>query len=413
MKGLISFSLYGNAPKYVLGLYENLDLAPEIYPGWDVRVYIERHHYATAKIRRRWPQVQVVEKPPTPGSSGMFWRLESVLDQAYSHVIVRDVDSRLSHRERSIVSDWIASERALHVIRDHPAHNLIPVLGGAHGYMPAKFPDMAQWLRSWQHSNRYGDDEKFLHVVVWDSTPSGERLVHTSQGKRYGGQVLELEVPTNTEGAFICQPMVPDWRKHLSKLYVVNAPHYKRRFERFKRALEKSSILSSLEVVRFEGCKREEQLIPYWWRGDREHWWLASQDHKRLMHSALVSGEDMVLIFEDDGHPNEHFDEYFERAWQTSPANWWALMLGGQSDHQREYVSHELREHLALANGIRGQHAVLWNWEGMKYFWDHCMYWNWQTIDEAFEGYQKECRRVYSPARWIVDIVGVQFGQDN
>ena len=138
-KGIISFSLYGNVVKYVFGLYENLTLAPTIYPGWKVRVYIDQGHYAIDKIKREWPDVEVVEKTKVPGSRGMFWRLEAAYDTGYTHAIIRDVDSRLTEREASLVKLWVESGKALHIIRDHPAHNGVPILGGAHGYVTEKY----------------------------------------------------------------------------------------------------------------------------------------------------------------------------------------------------------------------------------------------------------------------------------
>ena len=126
---LITFSLYGHKSKYVLGLYENLALAPSIYPGWNIRVYLDKDHYAIHKIRREHPTVQIVERTSVPGSRGMFWRLEALYDINYSHVIVRDSDSRLHEREANLTNEWIASGKEIHAIRDHPAHNNIPLLG--------------------------------------------------------------------------------------------------------------------------------------------------------------------------------------------------------------------------------------------------------------------------------------------
>jgi hypothetical protein len=40
------------------------------------------------------------------------------------------------------------------------------------------------------------------------------------------------------------------------------------------------------------------------------------------------------------------------------------------------------------------------------------MYWNCEPIDVAFIGYQKQTKSVYTPARWITDIVGIQYGKD-
>jgi len=418
MPKLISFSLYGHITKYVLGLYENLDLAPTIYPEWDVRVYIDENHYAIENIKLRWPNVQVVTKPSTPGSSGMFWRLEAAFDTKYSHVIIRDVDSRLHEREAHYVKEWIESNKPLHVIRDHPIHNNIVILGGAHGYMPEHFQYLYEELYCWIHNNEYGDDEYFLKEKVFNKLDKSKILTHSSQSAIHGEQIT---IPTSSDKSFICEPIVPGWKKYLSKLYVINAPQYKERFKKFCEVIKTSEILSSLEIVRVEGRKLEDEPIPSWFNQEHKHWWLVTQDHKALLKKLIIGRNDLALIFEDDGHPNKYFDEYFEKAWVRLDTDkqlgdthtpWTAFMLGGQDNHNREYVSDITRDSLARATGVYGQHSILWNYSGLSGFYDHAMYWNYETIDVAFAGYQKQTKSVYTPARWITDIVGVQFGKD-
>ena len=40
MKKIISFSLWGDNPKYTNGAIENADLALEVYPNWICRFYV-------------------------------------------------------------------------------------------------------------------------------------------------------------------------------------------------------------------------------------------------------------------------------------------------------------------------------------------------------------------------------------
>lgn len=46
--------------------------------------------------------------------------------------LFRDLDSRPSERERDAVKEWLASKHILHVMRDHPAHDM-PILAGMWG----------------------------------------------------------------------------------------------------------------------------------------------------------------------------------------------------------------------------------------------------------------------------------------
>jgi len=399
---LISFCLYGHYSKYILGLYENLDLAPTIYPGWKVRVYVDKDHYIIPKLRREYPDVEVVQRESNPGSKSMFWRLEAMYDTQFTHVIFRDVDSRLSTREVPLVNEWIASGKDLHVIRDHKLHNLVPMLGGAHGCIPdIKYKAK---LERWNHTNLYGDDELFLRNEVYHPTFT---LAHSSQSRRYGD---EIRIEPSQD--YVCKVIAPKF--NLKKLYVVNAKRYTQRYTKFLRALEVSEILSNMEVVRVEGSDISSHVLPSWFNQQYPHWWAVTEDHKALLKSLVLNNEDLALIFEDDGLPNIHFDEYFTRMWNavntiphTHP-EWTALLLGGQQDDKRQYMTGDY----ALATGGYGQHSILYNYSGLRGFLDHARYWNYESIDVAFAGYQKQFQNVYCPARWITDISGIQFGRD-
>ena len=70
--------------------------------------------------------------PGTSARNGMLWRLLPILDPLVDVVLVRDLDSRLSRREAEAVEEWLASSKAVHVMRDHPSHSW-PMLGGMWG----------------------------------------------------------------------------------------------------------------------------------------------------------------------------------------------------------------------------------------------------------------------------------------
>ena len=46
---IISYGLYGANPRYVVGVLRNAELAPLVYPGWKVRVYLDRTVPAEAR----------------------------------------------------------------------------------------------------------------------------------------------------------------------------------------------------------------------------------------------------------------------------------------------------------------------------------------------------------------------------
>lgn len=411
MKILVSMSLYGDLPKYCLGALEAVEDYLKLDPSLDVVVHTEHGHHSIRKLKALG--ARIVEHEPVEGSRGMFWRFEGLGPGAldYTHVIVRDADSRPSARELQMVREWVQSGADLHCIRDHPAHLLKPMIGGAVGFRVGCVPDFQKLVLEWPHTNRYGDDEKFLAERIY--TKGLSVLAHSSVGVGPWGDD-ETRTVQPASDFHVCEPRHPDWRRHLGVLHVLNPNHYSKRLKRFERERETSDVLRNLRVRRIIGSTARERLVPRWiGRPQYPHYWLATQDHLDFLETCVLEGQELVLVMEDDAVPEGDFDLYFQRAWNALPVDWHALMLGGQTSHNREHVGRGLEEHLARVTGVRGQHAVLWNWAGMRRFWEHAKWWGTQTIDECFEGLQREDRNIYSPAKWIVRVEGKQFGRDS
>jgi hypothetical protein len=133
MKKIISFSLYGQNPKYCVGAIENVKLQPIIYPDWICRVYHDDSvpkNYIDELVKLN---VELVNMNNSGMEKyGMFWRFLVYDDREVERFIVRDTDSRLNMREKFAVDEWIESGKILHIMRDHPSHG-IPILGGTWG----------------------------------------------------------------------------------------------------------------------------------------------------------------------------------------------------------------------------------------------------------------------------------------
>ena len=92
-------------------------------------------HARTPRCRHLHPlQLALLEKLAGLGaelinmdSSGvdnkMSWRFTVASDPSVTRYIMRDVDSRLSAREKLAVDEWVRSGRKFHVMRDHPSHS--------------------------------------------------------------------------------------------------------------------------------------------------------------------------------------------------------------------------------------------------------------------------------------------------
>ena len=177
-KGLISFSLYGNAPKYCVGALRNQELASEHYRGFSTRFYVGKTvpSCVTKELEQRG--AEICHRDTSETSAAMFWRFDALTDRTYDVVLIRDTDSRIGPREVAAVRSWIASGTSLHVMRDHPLH-YTPILGGLFGVRPSAMPTGRLIPNHFDECRRYGDDQIFLAGTVYEMFRRS-RVVHDS-----------------------------------------------------------------------------------------------------------------------------------------------------------------------------------------------------------------------------------------
>jgi hypothetical protein len=162
MKKLITFSLWGIDPKYLVGAIKNAQLAKEIYPGWTCRFYIGQSvPFSISYQLENMDNVEVVKKEGFGDWKGMFWRFEPASESDVDIMISRDTDSRLNLREKAAVDEWISSDKGFHIMRDHPWHQY-PILGGMWGVKNNIIPNMKDLIDNFSQENEYGTDYKFF-----------------------------------------------------------------------------------------------------------------------------------------------------------------------------------------------------------------------------------------------------------
>ena len=177
MKKVISFSLWGDNPKYTIGAIENAKLAQEIYPGWDCYFFLGSS--VTDNIQDRLlsiPNVVLFYKDHPGDWSGMFWRFETSYDLEVDISIFRDTDSRLSLREKYAVDEWIQSDKTFHIMRDYPHHGF-PILGGMWGYKSNNKYPIKELLGSFNKNDRYGTDYEFFYNSLYPLI-NDDKVVH-------------------------------------------------------------------------------------------------------------------------------------------------------------------------------------------------------------------------------------------
>lgn len=179
---VIAYSLYGDKRMYTEGMVRNIELAPLVYPGWSVWIYCnETVPGAYLERYGRYGHVEVKDMTGSP-YPGMMWRFLPKVEV----FICRDADSRLTVRERECVDEWLASDKKMHVMRDHPAHHL-PVLGGMWGLKRGPLDmesTLMRFLERFKERDNwdYGIDQQFLRAVYRFFRSQDSVLAHDSLG---------------------------------------------------------------------------------------------------------------------------------------------------------------------------------------------------------------------------------------
>ena len=174
---LITYSLWGQNPKYLIGALRNAKLAKTIYPEWVCRFYVGACVPLPIIFQLEdMDNVEVVRKPTIGDWRGMFWRFEPASEDNVEVMISRDTDSRLTIREKAAVLEWIDSDKGFHIMRDHPYHKF-PVLGGMWGVKRGILPQMKDLINSFSQQDQYGTDYKFFAEKIVPII-SEDALVH-------------------------------------------------------------------------------------------------------------------------------------------------------------------------------------------------------------------------------------------
>jgi hypothetical protein len=165
MKKVISFSLWGDNPKYTVGALRNSELSLEIYPDWVCRFYCGKSVPKNIITQlKTYKNVEVVEMNEDGDWTGMFWRFYACEDSDV--MISRDTDSRLSFREKSAVDEWLESNKDFHIMRDHPYHTT-EILGGMWGCRNGVLSNIKNIINEYNKGNFWQVDQNFLKEKIY------------------------------------------------------------------------------------------------------------------------------------------------------------------------------------------------------------------------------------------------------
>ena len=167
MKKIISFSLWGNNPKYTVGAVKNANLAGKFYPGWVCRFYCATD-VPVDVIRELKKTSEVVICEDKPDWKFTTKRFLPMSEEGIERIIFRDTDSRFSEREVAAVNEWIDSGEVLHVMKDHPFHGGFPILAGMFGIKGGFVSNVDKILKLAETvPEQYHFDQLFLQKYIW------------------------------------------------------------------------------------------------------------------------------------------------------------------------------------------------------------------------------------------------------
>jgi Flp pilus assembly protein TadD len=182
-ENVIAYCLWGNEPRYLVPLSENVRIAPHLFPGWTIRLY----HDATVPqpylqdLAGRGVQLRTMVLPPNVSvHRKLLWRFEVIADPTVRRFLLRDADSLLSVKERVAVDAWLQSGFWFHAMRDWYTHTdllLAGMWGGVGNVLPST-TRLMQAYTAWRVENNHIDQD-VLSETVWP-TIRRHCLIHDS-----------------------------------------------------------------------------------------------------------------------------------------------------------------------------------------------------------------------------------------
>jgi hypothetical protein len=218
MNKVISYCLYGNKDFYCLGMLENIDIINEKYKDWKIYIYYNNIPDNILRILQNKENTYLFEcNHKGYNWEGMFWRFYPIESNDIDYFLSRDADSRITDREMNLVNEWINSDKAFHIIRDHPYHG-VPILGGTFGVNIKKFKNISNDFKNidFYKENYYSrydknmdrwPDQQFLMEIIYPIIIN-DNITHISYEslRHSNNDILINPYPDN----FIGKPIEPN-----------------------------------------------------------------------------------------------------------------------------------------------------------------------------------------------------------
>lgn len=168
---VISFSLYGDNPKYTIGAIKNSEVREKFYPDWQMRVYHNDSvpNYVLEQLEAN--NVVLINTKVDQNVCNAMWRFAPASEKGVEYFISRDCDSRLFERDVAAVEEWIASGKDFHIIRDHPGGHAWEISAGMWGakggFIENIKEKMDQYIQTSSWVTDRAVDQRFLQEIIY------------------------------------------------------------------------------------------------------------------------------------------------------------------------------------------------------------------------------------------------------
>lgn len=169
MKQAISFSLYGNAPRYYVGAIKNAIIAQQLFDDeYELIFFIgESVPQWVKSTLLLFPNVRLVDMAQRrEDSTARLWRFIAC-EYDYDVVMFRDCDARLSIREKMAHEQWLESGLDSHIMKDHAIGHNYAINAGMFSVKAELFRDITSLMDNFGLKDTYTQDQEFLAQVVF------------------------------------------------------------------------------------------------------------------------------------------------------------------------------------------------------------------------------------------------------
>ena len=152
---IIAYGLYGGDARYTVGVLRNAQLAPLVYPGWKVRVYLDGSVPApvVGELERLGAQLVRADDPAMGGGiGGMFWRFLVAADEQ----VDRFIACGLAYTHRTHPPHTLHTLHTLHLLHrpcTQPTHPTTPTHPAHPAHPPCAFHARSTHPRRWTASS--------------------------------------------------------------------------------------------------------------------------------------------------------------------------------------------------------------------------------------------------------------------